>query len=435
MIVQLSSSGPLFKARDNSSVAGLDVFYDPILTDPTIVSETIGEVVYNKATALGALPRYRLSPTGGTLENFAITNTTADKATLDSGTLTAIEGQTGNARIVIGSSTTAATSHLFSVAATGSSISYTLTGFVAETLGAITFANITAKLDAEKDSLYYNGSTYAAAAAQSGGIQRNPNCWGAAYDLSGVAVTHLLGGFKGGGAAVTARHYLASHHYNPSNKVGMLLRFVGNDGSIHTRTVLAQTTGSEIPGNITNPLYPIGDVCMFLLSGPDLPASVTKYKVAGDWYELAVLNSESGGVGSYTIKLHHAYITANQNRKVLFVTATTDWFNFSQSTTPTEVNLRGFTYNAKPWPTVKYTWGPRYTAFADVQADPIPGDSGTPLFLPMANNELVLCSHMTSTTDGPLLHAGLLNAMIAEVDDRAGISTGLTVTVATDPTI
>jgi hypothetical protein len=48
---------------------------------------------------------------------------------------------------------------------------------------------------------------------------------------------------------------------------------------------------------------------------------------------------------------------------------------------------------------------------------------------------LAVASLCTNTSDGPYLHPGLLNALILEVDDRAGISTGLTVTVAPDPTI
>jgi hypothetical protein len=64
------------------------------------------------------------------------------------------------------------------------------------------------------------------------------------------------------------------------------------------------------------------------------------------------------------------------------------------------------------------------------------GDSGKPFFVVAATTPL-LVSLFTYANSGPFIGANdgaIVNALIANADADAGVSTGYTVTVATDPT-
>jgi hypothetical protein len=434
MLVQVTNSGPVVRAYGGDKAIVAETDYQPIALSPTVVQETEHNVILNKNTSAGATPKWRLSA-DVSVKNLQITNLNPEQATLNNSFLTAEVGATGLCRIVLSAKGRAGTMLTFTVNQTGAIVTYTLNDFVADTHPKISWDNVLSKLIPDKVRPYYNGNTYAECLSQPGGISRNPDCWGAGYDFSGVAVTHLDGGFWGGGALITPRHYVVSNHYRPSNKVGMVLRFVGNDGSVHTRTVLAQTTGSEIPGYIANPLYPIGDVAVFLLSGPDLPEEVTVYPIVGDWFDQFAATGSSGGIVNYIMRLGHVFVTIDQNRHVVYATSTRDWLSFQASETPEIISVRGFTYTKKAFAGLKYIWGPLYTLETEKRFEPRIGDSGSVLFSVNDSNNLAIASLCTSTSDGPYLHPGLLNALILEVDDRAGISTGLTVTVAPDPTL
>jgi hypothetical protein len=316
----------------------------------------------------------------------------------------------------------------------GPSTARYLSGYASGTYGAFAWAQINTHLDAEKDALYYNGSSYSACASQPGGIARNPNCWGAAYVLSGVAVSYLSGGFWGGGELITPRHYICSNHYNRRNKVGEILRFVGNTGTVRTRTILAQTTGHENnsqPGFPGNPEIPVGDLCVFLLSD-DYTNDVAVYPVAGEWAVSSEFVESTPPSEIYDVEYALPFITTNQNRKVLFSTASTVWENFKRLISQGTSEVAGITVN-RPAYVAFFKHGVQSAEFTDFQSKAITGDSGSPVFTVLADNGLALYTVMTYPTNGSLIHEEIANAMIVEVDTRYGISTGLTVTVAPDP--
>lgn len=311
-------------------------------------------------------------------------------------------------------------------------VSRTLTGYTTGTVGAHGMAYLESQLAADKESHYYNGISYAACQAQPGGIQRNPDCWGAAWDLSGVAVSYIGGEFNGGGALVSRRHYLVPHHYNPSNRVGSTLRFVGNTGTVHERTVIAQTEGGDAAGYF-NPVYPIGDLCMLLLSAPDLPADVVSYAVSDTWLTGVTKTSASGGFGYYSVDMEFPAITTNQQREVKYFTANTRLTNQSDREPLTTYEIGGVTVTAQPDRTLRFGGAAAYDEFTEYQSDAISGDSGSPVFYPVNDGTLVLLSVLTYPDAGTHITEDIVNGMIAEVDTRAGISTTYTVAVQASP--
>jgi hypothetical protein len=292
------------------------------------------------------------------------------------------------------------------------------------------------KTGTTEDLRYYNGNSYVSATAQPGGIARNPNCWAASLDFSGVCVYYLFGtfaggggGFAGGGAAITPRHYIVSHHFEPRNKVGNTLRFVGSSGAVYVRTIIAQTTGSEIVSGLSNPTLPVGDLCLFLLNS-DLPEDVAIYPIVGDW----LVNSQNAEPGlSYDYDNEYAFpcIATDQFRNIEFSICSLIEF-ITADITP--VTISGNSVEKKPY-FGRFKSFVYYPDKANFQSNAIPGDSGSPLFALLPGNQLALYTVMSTPSGGTLIHEQLANAMIDEVDTRAGISTGYTVTIASEPMI
>lgn len=289
------------------------------------------------------------------------------------------------------------------------------------------------------DLLYYNGQYYATAAAQPGGIARNPSCWAADLDFSGVCVySHLShwygGGYFGGGAAITPRHYIVSHHFEPGNRVGRPLRFVGSDGVVYERTIIAQTTGSEISGTFANSNPLINDLCLFLLDS-DLPEEVTVYPIVGDWIVDSQFVSSSpihSGYNFYNNEYATPFITINQNRSVRFSICSQIYNNLIMNMNSGLIS--GITVERKSYSGL-FKANQNYTNHINFQSNAIAGDSGSPVFALLPDNSLALYTVMTFPSGGTLIHEQLANAMIIDVDTRAGISTGYTVTVASEPII
>lgn len=318
------------------------------------------------------------------------------------------------------------------------------TAYKTGTIGYHSAAALEAELDDDKDLNYYNGNTYASCTAQAGGIARNANCWAADFDFSGVPVTHLFGGFWGGGAMITSRHLACSYHYAPSNKVGTVLRFVGSDGTVVTRTIIAQSTGSNLPPvglGLSNPAWPdVGDVNVYLLNAA-VPASVKVYPVVGNWmWKNVSAPFQIDGAGPFLRNRHLYYscITTNQSRhiKTAFTAYTsTNQPTFSEPYETFEINGREWQSNPDAW--AIWSIGESYYYHPDFRSNAIEGDSGSPVFLPYADKSMALFSFMTFPTSGGSIYAAKMNAMILDADANASppAATGLTVTVAPDPTL
>jgi hypothetical protein len=302
-----------------------------------------------------------------------------------------------------------------------------LSDFVSGTNGKFSLSAILNKIDINKSLRYYNGASYAECVAN-GGIQRNPNCWGADWDFSGVAVFYLEGGFSGGGACITPRHYICSYHYEIRNKVGNILRFCTPDNQVITRTIIAQTTGSELNPQTLN----VGDLCVFLLDYP-LPSSIKKYSIVGDWAYTSTVVSSGNNIQNINSEISNTFITTNRAREIKFATISQNYYNltFPYPTTPITIGTN-ISYIPHTSAGGRFQMG-RFKDFTNFQSNAGGGDSGSPVFLPLGNNDLALYTVMTYPNSGTLTHESLLNAMIDEVDARAGVNTNYSVTVAPNP--
>lgn len=278
------------------------------------------------------------------------------------------------------------------------------------------YDQISPMFDSTPDVDYFSTYNHSAAA-----YTRNPACWAASVDLSCVVVASNSGSGwtrQRGGVLITPRHILIARHFPYG--IGTQVRFSNAGGTIETRTVIGTSAASN-----TADLW----VCTL-----DSSVSVASpCPVTGDWLVqgLESLNGEwatwwTGGVAVYTdqdAKIHACGIgyttTLSQGP---FGTLRVNGIQFPNCTT--------------------YAWaepgvqGPIPTVYSSLLNNPVPGDSGQPIFV-LINGSPVLLWVWTFPGGGvpTYLHNGaILNALIAVADVNAGISTGYTVTVAPDPT-
>jgi len=310
-----------------------------------------------------------------------------------------------------------------------------LIGFSDGTAGKVSFDFLTELLTEGGDLNYYNGLTYAECASKPGGIQRNPNCWASSLDFSGVPIQHLYSAFFGGGALVTPRHFLCTNHYEPGNKVGMNLSFLGSDGVVYTRSVIAQTTGSNIPGNIINPVLAIGDVCMFLLNS-ELPSAVKKYPLIGDWLFKSTFKRAVTGYAFYDVEFPTLFVCVDQKRRAR-VGVCGGIIEDEPVVYPLQIAvIEGVSVTRTPTTGIKFAGGIPFNDFQDFQYFGITGDSGSPLFTLDDSGGLIFACCTTTGLSGAWVTSALANALILDVDAQAGGSpTNYTVTVAPDPTL
>jgi hypothetical protein len=437
MTILLSNTGPVIRAYDKTTALSYTQESSPTAVSPVVTTETNGDATVNKKTATGGLPGYRFI-VDASVDRFELENRTPATLDQEGERFVAKTGAAGFGEVLILNKQGASSVVRFSLAATGSTVTYDLTGFRVGTVGKGGFDLIEERLALGGDLLYYNGSSFSACQAQEGGIQRNASCWGADWDLSGVAIQHLYANFNGGGCLVTSRHYVASNHYEPGIKIGSVLKFLGNNGTIYTRTILAQTTGHTVRGEIANPVYNIGDMVVFLLSAPATGEmdNLAVYPIAGDWLVKSAFIEDNGdGTADYSFEWSYPIITTNQYRHLLFATCNSISSGFSVNYPLGQINIDGVMVNQSAETVAYLHHGPAYAGYPDKKSNAVIGDSGSVWFLPLADGSLVAFSHYTTPASGPLWRPSVINALILEVDAQVGVTTGLTVTVAPDPTL
>lgn len=306
----------------------------------------------------------------------------------------------------------------------GGSVSTIATGFQDDTVGKSCEDRLLQALSSGGDLNYYTDSS---------NLVRNDNCWAAGFDLSGVAIWNSsTGDARKAGAAITRRHLLYTWHYRPS--VGNTVKFLDADGSAHTRTILAINAGGSFNLLHENPL--VSDKCVAVLDS-DLPDSVAVYPVVGEWVYQTTEdpNGYDATVGGWL------GIKVNQSRNV-YIAGCADLY-------PRVVWMEsGSVYGETFGPTIisHYTdFGPYgegvtslFPAFLEEYGDyyttAIGGDSGSPAFLIMPDDSLVLAGCVSSSSgSGNFPHKDILDAMIASADAVAGVSTGYTVTESDNP--
>lgn len=418
---------------------------DPIPTSNVFsdgLTYELADCVYFDRTYTAAYNNYTLSTSNLNLE---IENLTPEVFTLSGFNATRVNSGVGVIQIDEGFYKV--TKNLDFRAMSGADVvSAKFAGYAPDTLGEYTLNCILSKITTGEDVSYYNGNTFAECTAN-GGIQRNANCWGADYDLSGVAVSHIYNGFWGGGTMITPRHALVTNHYEPRNRVGETIKFCTPDNQVISRTIISQTTGSAVrnPNGAGNIVIPVGDSCVLLLN-EDVPSNIKKYKIRGDWTSSMQLKRVTQThLAEYDTQQSFAIISTNQNRKlVIGMTHEISIESVNGKTVNAYYPLdsesisigNGISYIKNERLTnlnANQLWPNEYDYLAPYYANVIVGDSGSPCFIPTQDNDLILFGLYTYPDRGASFNESQLNAMIFDTDHNANVSTGYTVTVAEDP--
>ena len=285
------------------------------------------------------------------------------------------------------------------------STDYVWTGFSGASKSSVLTSPTLSLLNASKPSNYYQAS-YPLPAPPTTPFPRNTNCWAAALDLTGSAITTGLGGnvsAANSGALITLRHWLGVRHWGDGNNnmgPGSLLYFADALGNVYSRTVLRRY------------LHPTKDIIVCLLDA-DLPGGVKPMKFAGaGMFDFP--NKRAYGMGwkinqgksvSPAIFDHVQSPLAPANA---VTTTSASWFDFGEGTAAQLTDSDHILY---PFKTLLY------------QART--GDSGGAIG-GYYNGETYLVSLFTGPQGGTLYSSAIapeINAIIAALDAAQGIST------------
>ncbi len=281
----------------------------------------------------------------------------------------------------------------------------------------------------ELEALWTEGGTlplFTTKNDSAGTYVKDADCWAADVDLTGLSVALSLDGGitwsqAGAPVAVTRRHGAVVAHWGHdySNAVA---RFRGADGTLHERGIIGASI--VIAGE---------DLRVVTFGGADLPASVTPFKIVGEWFREAM-----------TLVTSHIYecwcgaygFAVNQNYEAvgMFIGRGTELSRTYRNTAPES----GTYYSG-----IEMCGKPNALALAGGHLDSydeffkliIQGDSGKPTFI-LIDGEACLLAIFTTAHSGPFIGAldgDIANEMIASADADGSVSTGKTVTLATSP--
>lgn len=241
---------------------------------------------------------------------------------------------------------------------------------------------------------------------------RDTNCWAASLGLTGSAFATDLFGSRtsaNSGALITPRHVVGVPHWDDSENnmgSGKTYWFADASGALHERTVLARYR------------VPQADIQISVLNSA-VPAGVTPFPIAGTWFQKSVVDGVRNMGAGFSID------QGKRIRPVVFDAI----YGFPVYSPPT--GQKTVQWNRRPDTT--QTASPFYGKSAFLGGG-ITGDSGG-FVGGISQGDPFLVSLFTGADSGMLyMQESLLNSYIAAVDALASVSTGLTVTVAPDPT-
>lgn len=237
------------------------------------------------------------------------------------------------------------------------------------------------------------------------------------------------------GIAITPRHVLGIAHSGGAT-TGYTVRFRDINGNAIDRTVVRNVNVSlEFP----NASFP-SDVRLLVLNS-DLPTSITPALYLGDWFYRYTGTKTSGTYNPGAF----GFIAFNQDTHIVPVQAVnpvpfphastaslslasavlsgTDFGNFSVS----NITLQGYeSWNYIGPNNILGQWYPEQPFYHKIRA----GDSGSPIFFPVANNKWAIGYGIVS---GAMWRPEAINALIKYANDSFGIAQTYTVTVADEP--
>lgn len=410
-------------------------------------SELYLDLILDKTTASITYNRYRIDIAGTTVPNVTFTNLNPSTLTLNGNIIDRVIDN-GSGKIQLEYKRVKKNQYLrLSTTAMGSTTSV-VNSLRAGSLAAFTWDIIKPLLDAKTDNrlllndtgawgtnpVYPNNSNFSTGTW-------NPNCWASQFDFSGFAIhSNWWNGPWTGGTLITRRHVLICNHFPPS--IGSAYTFMAKDGTKYTRTVLAINDGPTAGANTqitSNQAWSqIGDICVAVLSS-DLPASIVSYAIVPEWR----LNQPTSA--SYA-QQWIGFKTDVHRRIFICGRADTNATGFSRYTgsyagTANTFTGKSFTnaitntYTALEWGSTAALppFMSSYSSFYDPQTG-TEANSGSPRFIPLSNSTLGLIGTVTfASGQGYYPDEQIVNICIASADAKAGISTGYTVTLATNP--
>jgi hypothetical protein len=273
-------------------------------------------------------------------------------------------------------------------------------------------------------------------AYQVSGMEWNPECWASGWDFTGIPVFNVhRNGFKACGVAITRRHVWITHHYGIKTP-GSVMRWLDSNNEIVERTVIG-VTPSASPAELFNSNKAIGDTMMVTLS-EDLPETVAVYPVVDESW--AHTKSAVPFFGTHQC----TGVWLDQSRRAYFFSGmdhqTKPWSNRTGDINGVTISdVIGAAWVGGSWSSLGKKFIANepapFTPYESFFVSPTYGDSSSPMFLPLTSSSLAVQTLLTSAQGGSSPASVVMNALIAFTDAAAGVSTGYTVTVATDPTI
>ena len=326
------------------------------------------------------------------------------KRLTDQDTVTLVQNVAGSHQTARVANQYCAIEERLSLAVEGGGTYPRLTGFGAGTYAEHSWSLLKTKLDVAARTLgLFSGANYSS------------TCWAAGFDWSGVCKSNSVGGPTRRGTLITPRHvWLAKHYPYP---VGTVLTFQRPDNSLVTRTVVGVAFNGPI-GDSTEDEY-------IAVLNADV-TGCTHYPVAGTW-----INENVAFGSTYEVLNFGAFLYVDQGQSVHLapshspnthhiLVGQNDFgsIRFFDDSAPTQIDRRATLFDG-------------YQSWMKL---PQGGDSGSPVFAPLTASTMALATVMTGVYGGESPRSAVLNALIAAADSAAGISTGYSVTVASDPT-
>lgn len=274
-------------------------------------------------------------------------------------------------------------------------------------------------------------------------IEINPTCWASGWDFSGVPIwSSNTNSPAKGGCMITSRHLVEAYHY--ARPVGTVFRFMTPTGEIIERTSIGVNRRSSSADYLTaleEDSIP-GDINVHVLNSA-VPAGVKVYSVAGPWSFVLSSTGVPSSIYPWQTPISGysplVGIYLDQQRKAWFLGSyNVDCFS-GGGVSVSSVSYQGVNVSVA-CQGAGMTGVPIGTPLADlINGTPRHrvgnyGDSGSAVFLPVSSSEMVLAFCFTLPGNGSRPEQARMNALIASADANAGVTTGLTVTVATDPT-
>lgn len=276
---------------------------------------------------------------------------------------------------------------------------------------------IQALLDSDagkRDLAYFSTINHA-----SGTYTPNPNCWARDVDMSFLSVGTSHGydsnyTTQRPGCLITPRHVVVADHYQPEK--GQYMRFLTPEGVLRTVTVTGESAGFRDQKVLT------------------LSADVTgcnPAKVGGDW--MTQRSGQSYYAGGIVICLDK-----HRQMGLGLLGSTTSLLSDGNTQTFPGVPISGQSGMSVKVDGNAVAAHPAIAAEPDLTYQIVGGDSGSPC-IAVVDGSPVIITCWLGVGYGPCTWVGsgsneLLNAMIAQADTDAGVSTGYTVTQATNPT-